>query len=110
MWIAISVEVGPGIKLGGADVVEKLIMRQPAPAPDNFVFHHPDVRRGTTERGRPKLEKQHCQFAQPRPLRARFGCVAAVMHRMQRQSVDAVFAPTIADGDSTMSSPDIIGR
>jgi hypothetical protein len=48
MWIASSVELGPGIRFVAPEVQELFVREPPAPV-HHLVFHHGDVRRRTAK-------------------------------------------------------------
>ena len=64
MWIAISVEFGPGIKFVAPDEVQEVLPRQPAAALDHLILHEGQMRRRTAEADAAQLQKQAGNFKQ----------------------------------------------
>ena len=63
MWMAISVELGPGMRLGGADEIEELGVGEPAALGHDLVFHQRDMRDRASERGASEAQEERGQFA-----------------------------------------------
>jgi hypothetical protein len=57
-------------QVGGAQQVEELFTRHPAPAPDDFLLEHRDMDRGSAEGSAAQAQHQERQFAQCRTARA----------------------------------------
>src|SRR5689334_1818523 len=87
-----------GNQAGRAEVVEKLLVCEPAATANDFVLHHRDVRRRTAERDRTEPEEEERDFAEGRP------------HFVLLPPRASVSAPDIAAAGRTTSCPDIIGR
>jgi hypothetical protein len=67
--IAISVEFGPGNKIGGTQHIQKLIMGEPGSLFHYLVLHPGDVGCGSAESSRPKLQKYQRKFFQAKRIR-----------------------------------------
>ena len=69
MWIASSVELGPGMRLRRRDEVEEFLAGQPPPPPHDLVLHHGDVRGRPAEGGGAEPEKEPRELAEhPRSI------------------------------------------
>ena len=64
MWMAISVEFGPGIRVRRAQQVEEFLVAQPFAPLHNLIVHHADVRGRSPEAGNPQLQEQGGDFPQ----------------------------------------------
>ena len=63
MKIAISVELGPGIRLAAPQQIKKFLSGDPLAAPNHLVFHHGDVSRGSAKRGGSKTQGKPRQLS-----------------------------------------------
>jgi hypothetical protein len=63
MWMASSVELGPGDDVSGSDEVEEMLLAQPPSAIDDLLSHQGDVGGWPPEPDRPELQEE------PRELR-----------------------------------------
>ena len=67
MWIAISVEFGPGIRFVAPRRSRNCSSRQPRAPSDDLVPHHGDVRGGPPESGRAQSQEKRRQLAERGP-------------------------------------------
>src|SRR3954454_11566341 len=65
IWMAISVELGPGIKLAAPSLSKKLLVREPVPATHKLLFHHGDVRGRPAKSNGAQLQEDERQLGKP---------------------------------------------